>query len=204
MATPSKEEKVSSRELLIRAAANAFSLKGFSGTNVRDIAKDAGVGFQLIQYYFGSKQALLEEVVEYLYRQDAAAGLRHLEVIAVLPPKEQLTAQIHAVVSYKFKHPELNRILLIEAMQDSKEYQLVHDKAVEGLRKVSRTFLGKMQKAGVVKTDIPLDDLVHLFQGALLYRILSRADTELFSGKKGAQEKIIAKHANAIIKLLEK
>jgi len=204
MAKPREEEGQNTRELLLQAAAKAFSEYGFGGANIRQIARDAGVGFQLIQYYFGSKQALLEAVVEYLFKQDAEAGYRHLEAIAPLPPEQQLVAQVHSVVRYKWEHPELNQILLREAMQDSPEYQIIHEKAVEGFRTISRTFLGKMQKAGVVKTDIPLEDLVHLFQGAVLYRILSRADMDSAKSNKISRDKLIKKHADAIVNLLKK
>lgn len=204
MAKPREDEGQNTRELLLQAAAKAFSEYGYGGANIRQIARDAGVGFQLIQYYFGSKQALLEEVVEYLFKQDAEAGYRHLEAIAPLPPEQQLVAQVHSVVRYKWEHPELNQILFREAMQDSPEYQLIHDKAVEGFRELSSTFLEKMQKEGVVKTGIALEDLVYLFQGAVLYRILSRADDSSGKGKKADKDKLIKQHAEAIIELLKK
>jgi len=37
---------------------------GFDGTSVRDIAQKAGVNLAMISYYFGSKEKLLEALIE--------------------------------------------------------------------------------------------------------------------------------------------
>ncbi len=47
-----------SRRSLLDAALEEFSLRGFAGARVADIARRAGVNKQLINYYFGSKEGL--------------------------------------------------------------------------------------------------------------------------------------------------
>src|SRR5580692_5835237 len=47
-----------SRQSLLAAALEEFSLRGFAGARVADIARRAGVNKQLINYYFGSKEGL--------------------------------------------------------------------------------------------------------------------------------------------------
>jgi TetR/AcrR family transcriptional regulator len=47
-----------SRQALLAAALDEFSLHGFAGARVADIARRAGVNKQLINYYFGSKEGL--------------------------------------------------------------------------------------------------------------------------------------------------
>ncbi|GAA4231317.1 hypothetical protein GCM10022254_28160 [Actinomadura meridiana] len=47
-----------SRRLLMEAALDEFSAKGFAGARVQDIADRAGVNKQLINYYFGGKEGL--------------------------------------------------------------------------------------------------------------------------------------------------
>ena len=49
---------------IIDTAEKLFADKGFEGTSVRDIAKDAGVNIAMISYYFGSKEKLLQAVFE--------------------------------------------------------------------------------------------------------------------------------------------
>ena len=43
------------REIL-RAASRAFARKGFAGTRVGDIAKEAGIAYGLIYHYFENKE----------------------------------------------------------------------------------------------------------------------------------------------------
>ncbi|WP_067453028.1 TetR family transcriptional regulator [Actinomadura macra] len=51
-----------SRRLLLDAALDEFSAKGFAGARVQDIADRAGVNKQLINYYFGGKEGLYREL----------------------------------------------------------------------------------------------------------------------------------------------
>ena len=47
-----------SRQALLSAALDEFSVHGFAGARVADIARRAGLNKQLINYYFGSKEGL--------------------------------------------------------------------------------------------------------------------------------------------------
>lgn len=52
------------REDILTVAEELFGEKGFDGTSVRDIAHSAGVNLAMISYYFGSKEKLLEYLIE--------------------------------------------------------------------------------------------------------------------------------------------
>ena len=49
---------------IMETAEELFAEKGFSGTSVRDIADAADVNVAMISYYFGSKEKLLEALIE--------------------------------------------------------------------------------------------------------------------------------------------
>ncbi|WP_243717128.1 TetR/AcrR family transcriptional regulator [Actinomadura darangshiensis] len=51
-----------SRHLLLDAALQEFSAKGYAGARVQDIADRAGVNKQLINYYFGGKEGLYHAI----------------------------------------------------------------------------------------------------------------------------------------------
>ena len=62
------------RAAQILAAADAlFGEVGFDAVSVRDLAERAGVNKALIFYYYGSKEALFERVMERYYAAHAAA-----------------------------------------------------------------------------------------------------------------------------------
>jgi AcrR family transcriptional regulator len=51
------------RQAILESARRAFTLAGYDGVGVREIAKNAGVTAMLVNRYFGSKERLFEEVV---------------------------------------------------------------------------------------------------------------------------------------------
>lgn len=61
------------REHILTVAEELFGDKGFDGTSVRDIAQTAGVNLAMISYYFGSKEKLLESLIE--FRSGYAYGI---------------------------------------------------------------------------------------------------------------------------------
>jgi AcrR family transcriptional regulator len=64
----SSVEKTDKREHILLVAEELFAVKGFDGTSVRDIANLASVNLAMISYYFGSKENLLKELIEYRFR----------------------------------------------------------------------------------------------------------------------------------------
>lgn len=61
-------DKIDKREQILQAAEQLFADKGFDGTSVRDIAHEANVNLAMISYYFGSKEKLLESLIEQRFR----------------------------------------------------------------------------------------------------------------------------------------
>jgi AcrR family transcriptional regulator len=50
---------------ILQVAETLFAEKGFDGTSIRDIAKEAKINIAMISYYFGSKEQLLESLIIY-------------------------------------------------------------------------------------------------------------------------------------------
>lgn len=67
------------KERIMRAAVQQFTLLGYEGAAVRDIARAAGVNIGLIRYHFGSKADLYRDTLAYLaepYNAVCLAALR--------------------------------------------------------------------------------------------------------------------------------
>tara|TARA_R110000868_G_scaffold84822_6_gene238967 strand:- start:41286 stop:41936 length:651 start_codon:yes stop_codon:yes gene_type:complete len=62
MTTPTDTNNVSTRDRILDAAESLFSIHGFAETSMRDITSDAGVNLAAINYHFGSKEDLVQEV----------------------------------------------------------------------------------------------------------------------------------------------
>lgn len=62
--TGDKRNATQTRQRILDAALDEFSAKGYSGARTAGIAKRAGVNVQLISYYFGGKEGLLDALRE--------------------------------------------------------------------------------------------------------------------------------------------
>src|SRR5690554_3108705 len=61
-----KDETEETKNRIIEVAKRHFSEKGFDAARVDVIAKDAGVNKALIYYYFKSKEAILDHLIQTL------------------------------------------------------------------------------------------------------------------------------------------
>lgn len=58
------ENMAGTKEKILDAAETLFASKGFRGTTMRAITGKAGVNLAAVNYHFGSKRSLLEEVIK--------------------------------------------------------------------------------------------------------------------------------------------
>ncbi|MDF3303003.1 TetR/AcrR family transcriptional regulator [Streptomyces tropicalis] len=61
---PRRTEAADTRDLILTAAREEFSERGYEKTSVRGIAKAAGVDPALVHHYFGTKEQVFEAAVE--------------------------------------------------------------------------------------------------------------------------------------------
>lgn len=102
--------KMSKKEAIIKSAIKLFGTKGFEGTSVRDIAAEAQVNVAMINYYFGSKEKLFENVVEYRasFLQGIFAELINNES---LTPIEKIDIIIDHTIERKFSNSQFHHLL---------------------------------------------------------------------------------------------
>jgi TetR/AcrR family acrAB operon transcriptional repressor len=67
-----KEEAALTRKVLLDAALNAFSHKGFAQTTLEEVAKDAGVTRGAIYWHFGNKFEMFHAVLLELHKKASA------------------------------------------------------------------------------------------------------------------------------------
>ena len=190
------------RARILREAATAFAERGFDGATFRDIGAAAGINFQSIRYHFGTKEALWEAVVERLSEEAERAIVELEHTLTALSGREQLEAQVRAIVTYQAAHPELQRILLREAMNGGERYRKAFDRYVKRFEKSASKFLGRLQDEGVVKAGIPIEDLFFIFRGALNYRLVAPSAGDTHRGSRAIRAEVIERHAAAVTRLL--
>lgn len=98
------------KQNILDHAITLFSKNGYEGTSVRDIASSAGVNVAMINYYFGSKEKLLEEILE-----EKFSYLRNL--FGELVKNEQMTAMekidkiIDLLIERKFSNRQFHYLI---------------------------------------------------------------------------------------------
>jgi AcrR family transcriptional regulator len=96
------------RERILEAAIEEFGAKGYSGARTAGIAARAGVNQQLIAYYFGGKQGVLDE----LRRRWASAEA------ALRPADAGLGASLAAYLDATLDRPAWARLVIWQALGD--------------------------------------------------------------------------------------
>lgn len=104
MARPAQDPQIRIKEIL-DTAEHLFTVKGYWGTTVSDIAKKMGVTQGMFYYYFKSK----EEILEALLNRQVTSFLSEVKVMASsnAPPAEKLGFMISTVIKNVQAHGEV-------------------------------------------------------------------------------------------------
>ncbi len=91
--------KKSTKERLIEAAGQLFAEKGLKETTVRDICELAGANVAAVNYYFGDKEKLHEEVISYIVNR-----IKELPIESILEKIDSPEDRIHEFVRIMLLH----------------------------------------------------------------------------------------------------
>lgn len=108
------------RTHIIETAMDLFAGKGYEGTSIRDIAEKASVNLAMVSYYFGSKEKLFENIVE--YKSSVTRGildeiLKNNKLSAI----EKIYAIIDSYVEKLFTHRSFHRLIYQELILNQRE-----------------------------------------------------------------------------------
>ncbi len=123
-----KEKGKASRERILAAAERLFARQGFSGTGLRELAAAAGVNLAMINYFFGSKKALLKEILDTFLSGYLAVARR--ELVGEGDVRARLDRFIRRASAYFAAHPDGLLVTIAELPRDDPE--IVEYKAAWG------------------------------------------------------------------------
>lgn len=101
---------MSKKELIMQKAIELFSTYGFDNTPIRELCQHAGVNIAMINYYFGSKERLFEEIIEYKSHHMKEV-LQGLQADTSMNEMEKINLLIDQYVNRIWSHPLFHRIL---------------------------------------------------------------------------------------------
>ncbi|MBN9379251.1 MAG: TetR/AcrR family transcriptional regulator [Chitinophagaceae bacterium] len=145
------------REHILVVAEELFGENGFDGTSVRDIAHKAGVNLAMISYYFGSKEKLLEALIQ--FRAEYAYGiLEELNKDESLSPWDKIDRLVDFYVDRVLNNLRFHNIMYREATNFRSEE--IRDRIIaiklRNLEQITKIIQDGQQKKLFREVDIPM------------------------------------------------
>ena len=146
------------REHILTSAELLFAEKGFDGTSVRDIAQQAGVNLAMISYYFGSKEKLLEALIE--FRAGYAYGiLEELNKNESLSPWDKIDRLVEFYVERILNNLPFHNIMYQESAANYRSDEIkrkVIAIKMRNLEHITKIITDGQQKKLFRQVDIPM------------------------------------------------
>lgn len=176
-------EKVDKRAHILAVAEQLFADNGYDGTSVRDIAQLANVNLAMISYYFGSKEKLLEALIE--DRAGYTLGiLEELNKNQTLTPWDKIERQVEYYVDKIMTNYQFHCIMSQQYNQtrSTEIKELIINIKLRNLEQIKKLITDGQKKKFFRKVDIELTmasvfgTLTHVTNSRSLYCRLLKVD----------------------------
>jgi AcrR family transcriptional regulator len=192
------------RQQLLDSALVEFGAKGFDGASTRSIAQRVDAHQPQINYHFASKEALWFAAVDHLFEL-LGAELAGLPLPAGVDDPQELALvfaeAIRRFVRFAAAHPELNRIMVHEATEDSDRLRWMVDRHVRPLYDAIRVAWERLGDAGIAA---PIDSaMVHyVIVGAASLPFVNAPEARLLTGVEPTDAAWVDAHTNGLVATL--
>lgn len=143
------------RDLILDAAEQVFAERGYDGTKVTDIAKEAGLSLGTLYGVFGGKAEVHKALHE--RRLEVVLGLSDLPVPDVGSVLFVVMAGVRVYVEFHVDHPNYLRMHLREGNAWTSEETMQHDVEVrawrEGIRRMKHLFRAGQKAGDIIEGD---------------------------------------------------
>jgi AcrR family transcriptional regulator len=157
------------RERILEAAAALYSTVGFRGTTTRRIAADAGVNEVTLFRHFGSKEALIREVISRGWSRFCFEALPE-------QPGDPATEIAEWALRYYGLHAECAAFIRTRLGEFQEHPEIVPDAAAppERMAAVLGAYLERLQSAGRMRADVEPKRAAAMLIGALFADAVTR------------------------------
>ena len=190
------------RRRILDAALKTFSLHGFEGTSIADIARLHEVSPALIHYYFQSKVELWREALEY----GIGDVLRNLEEtlhdLSDSDSVSRLKFFIRRYIAIIAERPEVFRVIIRESESRGERLTWLSKKYLAPLYKIFTTLVEAAQADGKIKSIVPSYHLSQIIAGASYHFIASHNRMLEAYGIDVLTKEVRDRHTNAVLEIL--
>lgn len=192
---------------ILEVAEVLFSEKGFDGTSIRDISKEAKINIAMVSYYFGSKERLLEALIIYK-TSDLKLQLDHL-ILENLDPIEKVNKLIELYINRVNCNKGIYRILHFEFTSKKRNLNLqTFSELKKGNLKSLEAIILEGQNKGVFRKDIVIPLITPTILGTFFHFHMNKPFFENLLNLKTEDlynnyiKTILTKHIQQTIKAL--
>ena len=149
-----RAEEANQRERLLDAAVACFAADGVAATSLRGIALKAGVTPALVNYYFGSKEQLLDAFIA--ERVAPVVGVLRESLLAAGPePRALLAAFVRGIHDVVERFPWWPSLWVREVLSEKGALRdVLHNIIAPQVTQLLARTLGEAQKRGAMSTDL--------------------------------------------------
>ena len=181
---------------ILQHAKMMFADRGFSGASLRAIADSANVKFQLINYYFGSKEDLWFAVIDSLY-ETYARTFTALEFSSLEPHHVSFKRHVLQLVKFYAANPHNFRIIIRELLAESKIFRRVVSERAMMFTKVWLAYVARAQGAGIAK-ELDPSHFLFMLQGCIMFRFFVPPVAVSLSGRPLDDDDVLSAYADSV------
>jgi AcrR family transcriptional regulator len=164
---PARAVDPGTKNKILEAALLAFARDGFDGASLPKIAEIAEVAHPLIHYYFGSKDNLWRETVEYAFGGLIAEATAVEAASRSLSPIQRLRVMVQAFAQFAARYPNHLGLIMAEMRSDSERLGWLRENYLDAFVIRLRRALKDAQEQNEIKK-IPLDHLAFIVIGSIV------------------------------------
>ena len=158
---------------ILQVAEKLFAEKGFDGTTIRDISKAANINIAMVSYYFGSKDKMLEALIQFR-TEDLSIKIENL-IKESLSPLEKMNRLIEFYISRINQNKDIYKIMHFELsskkrMLNFESFTQVKKRNVASLR----TIIKEGQDLGIFNLDVNIDLIAPTILGTFFHFQMNR------------------------------
>jgi len=172
-----KKSAVSSHDRILEAAKHLFASRGYESTSTAAIARLAGTSESQLMKHFGSKEGLLEAILERAWeRMNSVAQSILAKPVSPLAKLNLLTDMLLKTLE---RDADLKVLMLLEGRRIRGEaHMVVVTRGFRAFVRLMDSLLGEMQRAGILRRDLHPEAvrsaLIGAYEGLLRDQLLAK------------------------------
>jgi AcrR family transcriptional regulator len=164
---PARAVDLGTKNEILEAALLAFARDGFDSASLPKIAEIANVAHPLIHYYFGSKDNLWRETVEYAFGGLIAEATAVEAASRGLSPVHRLRVIVQAFAQFAARYPNHLGLIMAEMRSDSERLVWLRENYIKPFVGRLRRALKDAQEQNEIRK-IPIDHLSFMLIGSIV------------------------------------